>query len=424
MKRILNICLFGLLLLSLSGCADMVEINDRIYVLGIGIDKGEKEPYTLYTFQVSDPNSKEGKGCINVPILSANLTEATRELNRNSAKTVNFEHLSAVVLGEEMAKDGFEKEMNALFMDMSIRRSAALVGCEGKAQTLLQSSIMEGNTARLLDALLLSYDEGITNSFLNSTLHRLYMQFANKLDYYIIKIKLTEGESKEGENEKSQGGQAGNEGKEKSQNGSRQESTQAFASVPMQEEEQLLSFPSPKDLQQPILSIDGVYTYHNNAYAGVLSKRELDTLRMLFADQNSGVISLLTQEKQTTFRILKANTKTSCTLSPDGFMKYKMKVELNCAFSQFPDSPAFLVATDAYITFCEESLSKLLKEEITHLWHLSKDIQKSDFLSLKRLALQDYHAWMLAYEAQWEQIFALSSLEIETKVKIKNPNRL
>lgn len=55
LKRLLAVCQIAALCLCLSGCWDMVEINDRLCIRGVGIDVGEQEGMISVTFQMLLP---------------------------------------------------------------------------------------------------------------------------------------------------------------------------------------------------------------------------------------------------------------------------------------------------------------------------------------------------------------------------------
>lgn len=87
------------LLFSLCGCSQMVDVEDQDYVLSLGIDAHEEEGY-VYSFGLA--TNKEAK----VESLTAkNLEEAEKQYEKTHDRALQLGHLSAILLGDTIYDD-------------------------------------------------------------------------------------------------------------------------------------------------------------------------------------------------------------------------------------------------------------------------------------------------------------------------------
>ena len=126
-KRIL--CLLAFILVFTSGCWDMKDIEERIYVSGVGFDKPEQAeierqketlkdadkftPRYLITYlaPVPDIQTQKGKGEEGYntrSITSISPSEAERQINTRVDKDLYFGHAEVILFGEEVLKDADE----------------------------------------------------------------------------------------------------------------------------------------------------------------------------------------------------------------------------------------------------------------------------------------------------------------------------
>lgn len=106
-------CVFMILfMLIFSGCDNYVELENRDFVMAIGVDPGENKEYR-FTFTFSDLGEITGNSDDNAiePILleARSLTEAERIYNQMSENYMDFGQVKVIVLGE-----GMKREKNAV----------------------------------------------------------------------------------------------------------------------------------------------------------------------------------------------------------------------------------------------------------------------------------------------------------------------
>ena len=168
--KILLICLCGFLL---TGCWDNVEIQERGYVFSVAIDKAYPIPKGFddnrehkaekkleeFNWQHGEP---QYAFTLNLPIFSASKQAATGEagggatepswditllgnsfleVSRHFATRMNFEpfyeHLQAIVISEEVAREGITKPLDFFLRNYEMRRRTRIFVSVGEAKQIL-----------------------------------------------------------------------------------------------------------------------------------------------------------------------------------------------------------------------------------------------------------------------------------------------
>lgn len=150
MKRHVLPCLFAVLLLPflLSGCWDRVEIQDRLFVMAVAIDKSKpekgKRSYYEFTAQFTEARALSGRvSNPNIsPVWNATSTgpsvfECIRLMATRVARQPYYEHLQIIIIGEELAKEGINHPLDLFYRDHESRRKIKLVIASGSAKDAL-----------------------------------------------------------------------------------------------------------------------------------------------------------------------------------------------------------------------------------------------------------------------------------------------
>lgn len=161
-RWLLMICMTALALLMTTGCWDRWELEERGMVLGIGLDKAEKappipgvegeldargEPVLNVTFQMVDPGQvagekkgggEKGSPYWNLTVESAgSVFEAIREASTRANRSPYLEHVQVLVIGEDLARQGLNKVLDALFRENEIRKRVLVYVTPATAQEVL-----------------------------------------------------------------------------------------------------------------------------------------------------------------------------------------------------------------------------------------------------------------------------------------------
>lgn len=134
--------------LILSGCADASEVDDNIYVVAIGLDKGVHNK-VIVTIQY--PTYKSGKGggksssgglvdsSIN-SIEAPSLLEAIDLMNMSISRRVSLLHTKLLVVSEDFAKDGVGAFLSPLTKFRGARITMSVVVTRGKAMDFIKEN--------------------------------------------------------------------------------------------------------------------------------------------------------------------------------------------------------------------------------------------------------------------------------------------
>ena len=115
MKKVFIIVLTLFILLLSSGCYNYKEINEMAIVSSIGIDKDDKNDKYIVSAQIM--NSKESEDSEDSQIIvytkeGDTIHEALRNITLESPRKLYGNHLSKIVLSEEVAKEGIDNVLD------------------------------------------------------------------------------------------------------------------------------------------------------------------------------------------------------------------------------------------------------------------------------------------------------------------------
>ena len=165
--RKIKLTLLLLITVLLTGCWDLVEINQRVYPYSFGVDVVEnKTDDENLSLTITYPNIKAlGKNPTQdqqTYVLNAKgngLFQSARNLSIEVDGPFYFKHLRVIVFGEEVVKDSkmVREVMDGLMRDFIINKSVNITLVEGKAEDLLKKlpvdakqESVEGTLFRLL----------------------------------------------------------------------------------------------------------------------------------------------------------------------------------------------------------------------------------------------------------------------------------
>jgi len=155
MKRWPLLAAAALALAVLSGCWDQKELNEVAVVIGVGVDKGEEDRFTV-TAQVIKPTASgtnvAGAGGAELPTWSvtasgATFLDAIAELNRVSPRRLYWPHLQIVIFGEDLAKEGIAPVITWFEKSRDSRSGTFIAVTQGTAEDLLNQKIELGNVS-------------------------------------------------------------------------------------------------------------------------------------------------------------------------------------------------------------------------------------------------------------------------------------
>jgi spore germination protein KC len=155
MKRTLFSFITFLVIFVLAGCWDKKEVEERSYVVAIGLDfpKGidiEKEQAFDVSFQFSNPklNIKGASptGAVSerndiITLTAPDFVTARNTANSSVTREISFSHNKVLIVSEELAKsDIFYRILSTTFKDRDFRRETNLIVVKGKASDFMRKN--------------------------------------------------------------------------------------------------------------------------------------------------------------------------------------------------------------------------------------------------------------------------------------------
>ncbi|WP_099361994.1 Ger(x)C family spore germination protein [Fredinandcohnia onubensis] len=144
-------------LLMLVGCWDMEEIDQRAYVLGIGLDKSDVKGFIKITYLISNPeagSTQQGGGTSEpthetITFNASSFIHSQNIANAVIAKAITYDILDFFIVSEELAKDkDFVRWMYDATKDREIRRDSKIIVTKENAVTFIDRNKPKLETRR------------------------------------------------------------------------------------------------------------------------------------------------------------------------------------------------------------------------------------------------------------------------------------
>lgn len=182
-RLILSLLLIGAMLLC-SGCFGARETEDVAYILTIGVDK-DVDGQEIVTYQIAVPrggggeDSMGGKGeeagnWITNTITAPNPSEARMLLKSTMSRYPNISHISAIILGEQVAREGIGELLSYFMRNRDFRETILIVVVEGTAEDYIRRNKpkLEKNVAKYYETFFQDVESGY---YVRADLHDFYI---------------------------------------------------------------------------------------------------------------------------------------------------------------------------------------------------------------------------------------------------------
>lgn len=181
-RLVLSFLLISTMLLC-SGCFGARETEDVAYVLTIGFDKAV-DGQEIITYQIAVPrggggeDSMGGKGeeagsWITNTIAASNSSEARMLLKTTMSRYPNISHISAIILGEKVAREGIGDLLSYFMRNRDYRETILVAVVEGTAEDYIRRNKpkLEKNVAKYYETFFQDRESGY---YIRSDLHDFY----------------------------------------------------------------------------------------------------------------------------------------------------------------------------------------------------------------------------------------------------------
>ena len=167
LKKFLFVFILIIFILPLCGCYDARGLENLVYVVALGIDKGENNNLRL-TLQFALLNQNSGGDSSSSSSQSSSSTTASVEcstidsgislINSYISKQINLSHCKAIIISEELAYEGISEYLFPLVNNLEIRPDCHVIVCRCDAYDFLE------NSKPTLESVSARYYELISNS--------------------------------------------------------------------------------------------------------------------------------------------------------------------------------------------------------------------------------------------------------------------
>ena len=137
-------CLFITLVIVFlfTGCGDSQEIDERNFVLSLGIDKGVESDFQV-SMGIANPAIKENDIVGNEVQTGSGdtLPKAMRENESNYSRTMYYGHAKTIILGDELIKEGnaLKNIMDTLMRSNDFSLKTLILCAEGSAKECIEA---------------------------------------------------------------------------------------------------------------------------------------------------------------------------------------------------------------------------------------------------------------------------------------------
>lgn len=148
-KNLVEISLLIVLVLTLTGCWDQKELDQKAYVIGIGLDPHEAEGKVKVTYLIANPEvgSQQSAGGTNEPpqetitLVSDDFISSRNTANTVISKEISYDLLRVIIVSEELAKESnFIRWIYSATKDREIKRSTQLIVTKENAAKFISNN--------------------------------------------------------------------------------------------------------------------------------------------------------------------------------------------------------------------------------------------------------------------------------------------
>ncbi|MHB1627335.1 MAG: Ger(x)C family spore germination protein [Bacilli bacterium] len=150
----------------LSGCYDRAELEEQAFTVILGVDRATGRQVQA-TARVAVPSKLSGSGGATsgggdyrsgtsvVAATGRNLNEALLMMNTGIERTINLSHLSGVIFGKSLAREGLLPQFRTLVRYREFRRTLYAFVADASAADIFQSDrpVLESSATRLIEDL-------------------------------------------------------------------------------------------------------------------------------------------------------------------------------------------------------------------------------------------------------------------------------
>lgn len=135
--------------MGLAGCWDKQELNEKAFVIGIGLDKDEEEGKVKVTYLITNPEAgaQQAGGTSTEPpqeiitLVADDFIASRNTANAIVAKSISYNLLSVLIVSEDLARDpNFIRLIYSAAKGREIKRSLQIIVTKEKAEVFINNN--------------------------------------------------------------------------------------------------------------------------------------------------------------------------------------------------------------------------------------------------------------------------------------------
>ncbi|MDF2036131.1 Ger(x)C family spore germination protein [Cytobacillus oceanisediminis] len=383
MRKALSVLLIiGLL----SGCSNYKELNDVGLIIAIGIDlPKERDSGYRVTYQVINPNyfSKNSSGSslpvINYTVEAETFIEAYRMATVIIPRENRVTHLSLIVIGEALAREGL-----GLIFDVFER---------GESRSTFPVFIARESTAEEILGVVEPLESNPTKSIISTSENNQKLYAISRVTPIYRAISLL---SSEGQNLMLSGVKLSN---------------------PLKSENQTENL---QNIKPSIVEVTGLAMFKNDQLAGWFDGKFARTAHLINSAVESTSFPLACKGKKhitITTKGLKSAIKTELKPKPTLVVDTKIRgyiAELECYIK---------IGNEEEIKKLEKKLKEEAESQIRQTIKMAQDMETDVFGFGKNLSKDNPKYWK-KHKKEWSTLFSNADIEVNVETKISNSGLL
>ncbi|WP_413381846.1 Ger(x)C family spore germination protein [Alkalihalobacillus sp. 1P02AB] len=148
-KRMLMCLIMFISICFLSGCWDYKDINHRVMPVVLGIAKEEIDDAYKVFLQIPLPSENQNETRIVIDS-GKTINEIINNISTNMESQVDLLHVKVIVVGQEIAEEGFDDLISAFLRSRDISSKALFTICEEDLNTFFSKMGNHGNEGTVL----------------------------------------------------------------------------------------------------------------------------------------------------------------------------------------------------------------------------------------------------------------------------------
>ncbi|SPF40834.1 exported hypothetical protein [Candidatus Desulfosporosinus infrequens] len=394
-KRILALLLIPVVL-GLTGCWNLIEPENYAWLAWLGLDRvaGGKIQVTVALTPPLSPvptgASPPEKLLIVSSAVGDTLFDALRELNSHLPKRLFYSYMHAVIIGEGLAREGVEQDLDLLFRNVRLRKNAWVFITRGPTDSIFKiDPQIEKDPAKLIDSLVTSEQR-----FLGKSRVIRVNDFQSELaspgfDPVVSVLGIWDPEEKN------------------------------------------VLPPGSKVMKNTELAIDGSALFRGDKLVGWLSPEESQTYLLSKGEMKTGLIviphpdnpvnragiEVIGNSAKLIAKISDDQAKAKITIKIDGKLGDQWLNEPGRQAEDPNEDPEFYRQLG-------EGLEKKIKSDVEDLLNRSQTEFDADIFGIGDYIMNRYPNDWEQIQSNWREYYKKAAIEVEVTVNISSPNIL